>query len=75
VITNNEIFNEELYEEIYDYIKSKVIPRKKEILSKKFFQNMRNKSLMLNKIKQGFILIGGLACITLHIVLLFLKLM
>ncbi|NHJ25835.1 MAG: hypothetical protein EAX89_14735 [Candidatus Lokiarchaeota archaeon] len=75
MITNNEIFNEELYEEIYNYIKSKEISRKKEILSKIFFQNVRNKSLMLNKVKQGFILIAGLACITLHIVLLFLKLM
>ncbi|MFW9951334.1 MAG: hypothetical protein ACFFKA_14540, partial [Candidatus Thorarchaeota archaeon] len=61
MISNNEIYNEELYEEIYNYIKSKIILQKKK------------KKIRLYKIKQGLIVLGGLISISFHITLLCLK--
>jgi hypothetical protein len=75
MISKIEIYNEVIYEQVYNYMKSKPVARKKENLIDKMIQNIKNKSLILYKVKQGFILIGGLTCITLHIVLLLLKLM
>ena len=75
MISKNELDDEEIYEELYNYMSSKVYIQKRK---EKFFitkiKELNYKPSLLYKIKQVFIIIGGIGCISLHIILLLLKL-
>ena len=75
MISKSELDDEEIYEELYNYMSSKgYIQKRKDKFFKTKIKELNDKSSLFNEIKQVFIIIGGIGCISLHIILLLLKL-